>query len=136
MVTLATRTGHGKGDSTEAPAVDTMTGIHCRDPLSGIAPGSVKKQPCLQWLECCRCPNAVVVRDDPVVVARIIKAAQSLRELRGQAATSAEATQHYESAFRPTLHVIESQILPRIAKSVRLEAEALASQLPTVPLLE
>jgi len=122
--------------TSKTVAADTLAGLRCRDPLSGIAPGSVKNQPCLQWLECCRCPNAIVVRDDPVVVARILRAAQSLRELQVEAAASAEATQHYESAFRPTLHVIESQILPRIAKRVRIEAEALAARLPALPLLE
>jgi hypothetical protein len=122
--------------TSKTVAADTLAGLRCRDPLSGIAPGSVKNQPCLQWLECCRCPNAIVVRDDPVVVARILRAAQSLREMQVEAAASAEATQHYESAFRPTLHVIESQILPRIAKRVRIEAEALAARLPALPLLE
>lgn len=136
MLALASRTGDDNGKRSETPASDTLTGMRCRDPVAGIAPGSTKNQPCLQWLECCRCPNAIIVRDDPVVVARIIRAAQSLREMRLQAACSAEATQHYESAFRPTLHVIESQILPRITKRVRMEAEALAARLPAIPLLE
>ena len=130
MVALA------QAPASKAAPADTLVGIGCRDPLAGVAPGSTKNQPCLQWLECCRCPNAIVVRDDPRVIARIIRAAQSLREMQLQAARSAEATQHFESAFRPTLHVIESQILSRVAKRVRLEAEALAATLPALPLME
>lgn len=136
MVALAHRTAARRAGTANTPAYETLAGIRCRDPLSGIAPGSVKAQPCLQWLECGRCPNAIVVRDDVRVVARIVRAAQSLREMRLQAATSSEATQHFESAFRPLLHVIESQILPRIAKRVRVEAEALAASMPALPLLE
>lgn len=131
MLSLAT----AAPTKTPAPA-DTLAGIRCRDPLAGIAPGSTRNHPCLQWLECCRCPNAIVVRDDPVVIGRILRAAQSLRDMREQAATSAEATQHFESAFRPTLHVIETQILPRITKRVRVQAEAIAATLPALPLLE
>lgn len=136
MVAAANDPAARSGKASEHRAFDTLAGMRCRDPFSGVAPGSVKNQPCLQWLECCRCPNAIVVRDDPAMIARIIKAAQSLREVRAQAAASSEATQHYESAFRPTLEVIESQILPRIAKRVRVAAETLAASLPALPLLE
>jgi hypothetical protein len=130
MVALA------QNPTAKPPPTDTFAGIGCRDPLAGVAPGSTKNHPCLQWLECCRCPNAIVIKDDPRVIARILRAAQSLREMQVQAATSAESTQHFESAFRPTLHVIESQILPKVARRVRIEAEAVAATLPALPIME
>jgi len=134
MVALA----HGGRSATKGklPQYATVAGLRCRDHLSGVAPGSAKNQPCLQWLECCRCPNAVVIRDDARIVARIVRAAQSLNEMRVHAAESADATQHFESAFRRTLHVIESQILPQIPKRIRAQAEALAVSLPALPLME
>lgn len=135
MVELA-MTSKAHSAATAERSYETLAGMHCRDPLSGIAPGSTKNQSCLKWLECCRCPNAIVVRDDPRVIARIIRAAQSLRELRVRAATSADASQHFESAFLPTLHVIESQILSQISKRIQEKATAIASSLPALPLME
>lgn len=136
MVALAQTTSRRSvGVSGRAP-YGTATGLGCRDPLSGIAPGSVKNQACLQWLRCCQCPNAIVTWDDPRIVARIIRAAQSLQEMRLIASRSADRTQHFESAFRPTLHVIENQILPKIPATVRARAEMFATSLPGVPFVE
>jgi hypothetical protein len=84
----------------------------------------------------CRCPNAIIVKDDPAIVARIVRAAMSLQEMRVAAASSADAFQHFENAFRPTLHVIESQILPQISKKVRERAAQIAATLPAIPLVE
>jgi hypothetical protein len=123
-------------DSSRRATYETVTGLGCRNPLLGTAQGSVRDQACLQWLQCCRCPNAIVIRDDPAVVARIVRAAQSLNEMRLVAALSADATQHFEAVFRPTLHIIELQILPHIAESVRVQAQRLAASLPALPLLE
>src|SRR5262249_42454638 len=135
MVELATST-HDAMPAQGGRGYETVAGMHCRDSRSGVAPGSTKNKDCLQWLECCRCPKAIVIRDEPEVIARIIRAAQSLQELRERAATSADAIQHFETAFLPTLHVIESQILPQISKKIREQATVIASSLPTLPLME
>jgi hypothetical protein len=59
-----------------------------------------------------------------------------LREMREAAASSADSIQHFEAAFRPTPHVIESQILPKISKKVTARAEQIAATLPALPLVE
>lgn len=135
MVALARR-GPSKRDPTSAATYETVTGMFCRDPLAGVAEGSLAGEACLKWLECCRCPNAIIVKDDPAIVARIVRAARSLREMRNTTAASADAFQHFESAFRPTLQIIESQILPQIPKKVRERAEQIALTLPALPLVE
>jgi hypothetical protein len=96
----------------------------------------VKGTLCLEWLECCRCPNAIIVYDDPAIVARIVRAAVSLQELAARAARSADLVRHFETVFRPTLHVIETQILPKIPKYVRAKADVIAKTLPDLPLME
>jgi hypothetical protein len=135
MVKLATARGGARG-TLVTRSYTTVTGMGCRDPLSGIAEGSVPGDVCLKWLECCRCPNAIIVKDDPAIVARIVRAAMSLREMQQIAAGSADSIQQFESAFRPTLHVIEYQILPKIATKVRTRAEQIAATLPALPLIE
>jgi hypothetical protein len=135
MVALATGRPRSRSSSPRR-SHETVTGMACRDPLAGVAKGSVAGEMCLKWLECCRCPNAVVVKDDPAIIARIVRAAGSLREMRETAATSADVFRHFQSAFAPTLHVIESQILPRISKKVRERAEKIAATLPALPLME
>lgn len=136
MVALARRGNTNTDRPSAATPYETVTGMFCRDPLAGVAEGSLSGQACLQWLECCRCPNAIIVKDDRAIVARIVRAAWSLREMRNNTAASADAFQHFESAFRPTLHVIESQILPQIPKKIRARAEQIASTLPALPLVE
>jgi hypothetical protein len=136
MVSLARRTPNRPRSSRGKRPYQTVSGFSCSDPLSGIAPGSAKGHTCLQWLECCRCPNALVVRDDPGIVARIIRAAQTLNEMRAASCHSADATQHFDYAFRPTLQIIESEILPKVPAAVRARAQVLAMSLPALPLLE
>jgi hypothetical protein len=136
MVALASARAPERGRSMAPARYETVTGMLCRDPLAGAAKGSLAGEACLKWLECCRCPNAVIVKDDPAIVARIVRAAKSLREMREAAASSADGFQHFEAAFRPTLHVIESQILPQISKKVRARAEQIAATLPALPLVE
>jgi hypothetical protein len=115
---------------------ETVTGLRCQDPRAGIVPGSMKGALCLQWLECCRCPNAIIVYDDPMIVARIMRASMSLQELAVRAARSADLVRHFETVFRPTLHVIETQILPKIPKRLRAKADLIARTLPDLPLME
>jgi hypothetical protein len=136
MIALATRRVRRRGVSSKTERYETVTGMLCRDPLAGVAKGSLAGEACLKWLECCRCPNAIIVKDDPAIVARIVRAAMSLQEMRVAAASSADAFQHFENAFRPTLHVIESQILPQISKKVRERAAQIAATLPAIPLVE
>lgn len=136
MVALATGRARLHRVASATDRYETVTGMLCRDPLEGLAKGSIVGEACLKWLECCRCPNAIIVKDDPAIVARIVRAAMSLRELHAASAASADAFQHFESAFRPTLHVIESQILPHISKKVRARAEQIAATLPALPLVE
>lgn len=121
---------------SRATRQETVTGLQCRDPLAGLVSGSVKGKLCLQWLECCRCPNATIVYDDPHIVARIVRAAVSLQEFGARAARSADLVRHFETVFRPTLHVIETQILPKIPKRVRVKADLIAKTLPDLPLME
>jgi hypothetical protein len=136
MIALATSRVRQRGAPSTMGRYETVTGMLCRDPLAGVAKGSLAGETCLKWLECCHCPNAIIVKDDPAIVARIVRAVTSLREMREVAASSADAFQHFESAFRPTLHVIESQILPQISKKVRERAEQIAATLPAILFVE
>jgi hypothetical protein len=64
-------------DSIESD-YETVLGFQCAAPKSGFAGGSRKGEPCLEFLSCATCKNAIVAIDDPVAVARIIRAKEHL----------------------------------------------------------
>ena len=56
----------------------SMFGFDCKDPYSGIAPGSHAGDLCNYFLGCFTCPNAIVT-PDPASLARLLKARDHLR---------------------------------------------------------
>lgn len=113
----------------------TYLGFKCQSPLSGVADGSVKGQPCLQYLSCATCSNAIVVLDDPRFVARMIRAEEQLSLLKAKSNDSLDSLARFESVFNPILLIIQEKLLSRVAKGVLLSAKALAKELPPIPVL-
>lgn len=113
----------------------TYLGFKCDSPLSGVATGSVKGQPCLQYLSCATCVNAIVVLDDPRFVARMIRAEEQLLLLKTKSVDSLDSLARFESVFKPILLIIQEKLLGKVRSEVMKSAKALAKELPPVPVL-
>ena len=105
----------------------SMFGFDCKDPYSGIAPGSHAGDLCNYFLGCFTCPNAIVT-PDPASLARLLKARDHLR--------SASAYLHpsrFESIYAPQLKILEEDILTRFSARELAAAAAFSSATPTLP---
>ena len=58
---------------------ETVFGFGCSNPLAGIAPGSQKGRVCDKFYGCSTCPGAIVILDNPRIVAKLLSAAMHLR---------------------------------------------------------
>lgn len=122
-------------DAETHPArpAETVFGFGCKDPLSGIAQGSKKGTTCEQFFGCSTCSGAIVILDDPKVVAKLRATAAHLRKERSRAAAEGWLLR-FQALWEVTLRVLELDLLPLITD----EMHALASQqiVPALPRLE
>lgn len=114
---------------------ETVLGFNCSDPDSGVAVGSTQGQPCMQYLSCATCPNAIVVKDDPRIVARIYRARDAILEFKRRASMSSDLQIRYENLYQPILRIIEEDIIKKVAASVAKEAEKIQKNTPMIPAL-
>ncbi len=109
---------------------ETVFGFNCKDPFAGIAPGSQRGQACNQFFGCSTCPGAVVVLDDPKVIARLLKTADHLRSERRRA-TSEGWLLRFDQLWGMTLSVLEMDVLPLVTPEMRkLGEQQVAPKLP------
>ncbi|WP_323614712.1 hypothetical protein, partial [Pseudomonas putida] len=92
-----------------------------------------KATDCLEFTNCAVCKNALVVIDDPVYVARILKSKILLEEMESSSALQADKIFRFNHVYKPTLDLIRGQILPKITKGVIARAETLISEAPELP---
>lgn len=118
----------------KATAAETVFGFSCKDPLSGIAPGSTKGSPCLQFLKCAGCPGAFVVLDDWNVVARLLAASNALNQGKARAQTEGW-WKRYSELYEPTRVILDEVLLTTVSPVILARAREVAATLPT-PYLE
>lgn len=126
-----------KEESTQnnkSAGADTIFGFKCKDPLSGISPGSTSGSLCLQFSRCATCPGAIVPVDNPEVIARILGALAALEQAR-KAALTEGWWPRYERLYEPTRLIIVTELLPAVHASVRELAESKVLR-HAVPFLE
>ena len=111
----------------------TMLGLTCKNPLEGIAPKSKKGEICLEFLKCASCPNALVIKDDALNVARIIRARDSLEEMKAESTLHTDALDRYMNIYEPILNIIKKQILPKVGKQIITKASEIAKSLSPLP---
>lgn len=105
----------------------SMFGFDCRDPFSGVAPGSQRGRMCAQFMGCFTCPNAVIP-PDPSTLARLLQTRDHFR--------SAMRVMHparWNAIYAPQLKILELDILPRFSERDLANASLLISQLPLLP---
>jgi len=115
--------------------VNTTTfGFDCKDPFSGIAPGSVQGKLCDKFQMCATCPGAIIVLDDANVVARLLKTKQHLTGF-SDIAQQRGWGERFEAVYRPSLNILE-KITAKIDRNILCKAEQLLPQIPPLPDLE
>jgi site-specific recombinase XerD len=107
--------------------VTSMFGFDCKDPFSGIAPGTRPGELCTYFLGCFTCPNAVVT-GDPACLARLLQAREHLR-----AASYHLHPARWEAVYAPSLRILEEDILTRFSARELAAATPLSATLPPLP---
>lgn len=112
---------------------ESAVGLSCSDSTAGIASGSRRGEPCLEYFQCATCPNSIVIIDSVKHVARMLAALRSLDEFKEQAQRSLNKRLRYEAAFKET-HDILSALIKRVGKDVLRAATKLAVTIRCVTL--
>lgn len=116
----------------DAPALGaavSMFGFSCKDPFSGVAPGTHRGSLCTNFLACLTCPNAVIPTDAPTL-ARLLQARDHL-----QAAATHIHPARWAAIYAPQVRILEEDLIPRFPARERPEAERLRAALsPLLPL--
>ena len=115
-----------------APA-ETLFGFGCKDPLSGVAPGSKSGETCLLFFQCATCPGAIIVVDDPACVARLLRSHDQLLQEHSRALKEGWSAR-FEQMYGPTLSILRSSVLPAISSHTLEKAREL--KCPPLPRLE
>jgi hypothetical protein len=106
-----------------------MFGFSCKDPLSGLAPGTRAGTLCTNFLACLTCPNAIIPTDT-ATLARLLHAREHL-----QAAAVHIHPARWAAIYAPQLRILDEDLLPRFPSRERVAAERLRMSLkPLLPL--
>lgn len=112
---------------------ETVFGFGCSDPFAGLAPGSQKGSVCDKFYGCSTCPGAVVVLDNPRIVAKLIFTAEHLRKEKKRAVSEGWGLR-FDTLYAPTLRILESDVLPLVVDEMAAAARNLI--VPALPRLE
>lgn len=118
---------------SEGQQAQTLFGFSCKDPYSGLAPGSQKGRVCDKFYGCSTCPGSIVVLDDPKLVAKLICTAEHLRGEQKRAVAEGWGIR-FDNLYAPTLRILEEEILPLLATEMIAVAQGLI--VPALPRLE
>lgn len=136
MLVANARALNQKSDSapvSEGQRAQTLFGFSCKDPYSGLAPGSQKGRSCDKFYGCSTCPGSIVVLDDPKLVAKLICTAAHLRGEQKRAVAEGWGIR-FDNLYAPTLKILEEEILPLLTTEMIALAQGLI--VPTLPRLE
>ncbi|WP_342945051.1 hypothetical protein [Paraburkholderia phymatum] len=97
--------------------METVFGFGCKDPFAGLAPGSEPGRMCLQFFRCATCPGALIPVDDVCVVAKLLSAAEALRQAR-QRPIREGWTMRFEVMYGPVQAIIDQEIMPILSEAV------------------
>lgn len=125
---------NGNPDASAQSLADTVFGFGCKDPLAGVHPASTKGKACLQFAGCASCPGAMIILDDPKVVARLIATSRALEETKKRAIAQGWWPR-YEMLYEDTRQILAVEILPAIHPSVLTAASRIDVQ-RLIPVLE
>lgn len=113
----------------------TVLGFNCSSPLDGYARDSRKGEPCMEFVQCASCKNAIVVADDAVAIARVIRARDHLIEMKLTSDLTHDASVRFNEVFNPILTIIERDILKKVPSKVLNAAKNILKDLPNLPVV-
>ncbi|PZX01977.1 hypothetical protein DFS28_101327 [Pseudomonas sp. 478] len=113
----------------------TVFGMSCSAPFDGGIGASRPGKPCLEFTSCATCKNAIVIKDDPINIARLLKTKECLERLEASSSLSADLMLRFDSEFRATLNIISEEIIPQVNRGVSDQASLLLEKLPDIPLV-
>lgn len=113
----------------------TVLGFECRSPLAGTVGNSKRGEPCLEFLSCATCKNALIPVDDPYAIARVVRAREHLEKMEKSALLNHEDRERFDLVYRPVLNIITNEILGSVSRSTLTEADKLKSTMPELPVL-
>jgi hypothetical protein len=113
----------------------TVLGFECKSPLAGTAGNSKKGEPCLEFISCATCKNALIPVDDPHAIARVVRAREHLEKMEKSALLNHEDRERFDLVFRPVLNIITDEILGSVSRKILTEAHKLKSTMPELPVL-
>lgn len=119
--------------TTNAKLYETVTGMQCSDPTSGVAPRSSVGQDCLQYLQCATCPNSVVVIDSEKHVSRMLVTLSALEKMKAQAMQSIAVRTRYQATYQAT-HEVVLALIAMVPTRVLASARILAADIPQLAL--
>jgi hypothetical protein len=133
-VTQSCQTVNNRDTNHEEFPAETLFGFRCKDLFGGVAPGTRVGTMCEFFTGCSRCPGAIVVIDDPAIVARLLESLEALNDAR-ERSTREGWFERYRFLYEPTREILVSEIFPAIHESV-LQAARMLSSPRLVPFLE
>lgn len=117
----------GSTDVTPTGEAVSMFGFTCKDPLSGVAPGTRAGELCTNFLGCLTCPNAILRHDTPTLT-RLLQARDHL-----QAARADIHPARWTAIYAPALRILEEDILTRFSAQELGDAQRVRAALPLLP---
>ena len=121
--------------SPQTEEYTTVLGFSCSAPLDGYAPESRKGDPCMEFIQCATCKNAIVVVDDAIAVARIIRARNHLIEMKSKSKLDYDSDVRFNEIFNPILKIIDDDILSKIPRKTIDSAKKLLQEIPDLPVV-
>lgn len=109
-----------------ADGMETTFGFRCKDPLAGIAPGSVRGSMCLKFFGCASCPGAFIPLDNVDVVARLLATADALEEARTRSQVEGW-WRRFESFYEPIRLLVVGELLPAVSSPILQRAKPLVN---------
>ncbi|MDA3669505.1 hypothetical protein PFF91_27290 [Burkholderia cenocepacia] len=114
-------TGHAYANTETASILkkpsQTVFGFLCRDPLAGLATGSVRGQLCEHFQQCATCPGAIVPLDDPKVVARLLDSLDQLRIKRAEAEVEGWG-RRFDVLYGATISILQDELIHKVSPAV------------------
>ena len=105
----------------------SMFGFSCKDPFSGVAPGTRAGELCTNFLGCLTCPNAILTHDERTL-ARLLQARDHLR-----VASCEIHPARWAAIYAPQLQILEQDILTRFSTDEIATAQRSSGTLPALP---
>ncbi len=122
-------------ENHQQPEFDTVLGFKCSAPLSGVASGSKKGEPCMEFLSCATCKNAIVPIDDPHTVGRIVRAQKHLIKLGNASQLDHEDRERFEKIYKPILNIINNEVLNKVPSETMKVATRLSTKMGKLPVM-